>query len=514
MGRRSASGGIVLLLVLLLAGLAGVTRAATFTVNTTADAGAGSLRQAILDANGSPGPDTIAFAIPGAGVHSISVGSPLTITDTIVIDGYTQPGSLPNTDPYADNAIILVDLQGNATDGLVVTGGAAEIHGLALHGFQNAIDLGASGGSFVGGCFVGLSPSGLSVPGNTVGIRSHGTGPDTVGDSNPANRNVISGNGTGVSIDSTGQSIVRNNLIGTNPAGSAAVANAVGVASTTGLALGGNGVGQGNVISGNSGDGVHVTAGPHDVTRNLIGLDVTGLQPLGNGGAGVWANASNPLIEANFVSANGSHGIDLADSSGARVFGNVIGLNVLGLGELGNRGAAIHGHSAEGAFIGPGGGYGPNVMSNNAAGIWVEQSFNFVGLTIGSNKFSRNGGLGIVRGPTLEIPPYGSSFPVITSVVPGATTTTITGFLSSAIRWARGSASTRARRARKSDPGISMRGRRTSEASISLPVPANRAFRLMRRPSSRTRSSPRSCRGRAASPAWPSRPKEGSRSSL
>ena len=39
---------------------------ATFSVTSTANGGPGSLRQAILDANASPGPDTITFAIPGA----------------------------------------------------------------------------------------------------------------------------------------------------------------------------------------------------------------------------------------------------------------------------------------------------------------------------------------------------------------------------------------------------------------------------------------------------------------
>ena len=39
--------------------------AATFTVTTTADSGPGSLRQAILDANASPGADTIVFNIAG-----------------------------------------------------------------------------------------------------------------------------------------------------------------------------------------------------------------------------------------------------------------------------------------------------------------------------------------------------------------------------------------------------------------------------------------------------------------
>ena len=46
----------------------------TFTVTSTADSGAGSLRQAILDANATPGADTIAFNIIGRGVHTIALG--------------------------------------------------------------------------------------------------------------------------------------------------------------------------------------------------------------------------------------------------------------------------------------------------------------------------------------------------------------------------------------------------------------------------------------------------------
>jgi len=51
--------------------------ATTFTVTNTADSGPGSLRQAILDANGNPGTDTIAFNISGSGVHTISPTSAL-----------------------------------------------------------------------------------------------------------------------------------------------------------------------------------------------------------------------------------------------------------------------------------------------------------------------------------------------------------------------------------------------------------------------------------------------------
>src|SRR5512132_1754955 len=90
--------------------------AATFTVTNTADSGPGSLRQAILDANANPGLDTIAFNIPGAGVHTISPGSNFdSLTDPVLVDGYTQPGSSPNTDPVGTNAVLLIELDGAAT---------------------------------------------------------------------------------------------------------------------------------------------------------------------------------------------------------------------------------------------------------------------------------------------------------------------------------------------------------------------------------------------------------------
>jgi predicted outer membrane repeat protein len=60
--------------------------AATFTVSTTADAGAGSLRQAILDANANTGDDFIVFDVPGPGPHVIDLLSGLpTITGTVEV---------------------------------------------------------------------------------------------------------------------------------------------------------------------------------------------------------------------------------------------------------------------------------------------------------------------------------------------------------------------------------------------------------------------------------------------
>src|SRR2546425_11027634 len=65
--------------------------AATFTVLNTSDSGAGSLRQAIIDANNNPGTDLISFRIPGTKPYTITPGSALpSITDPVTIDGTTQ----------------------------------------------------------------------------------------------------------------------------------------------------------------------------------------------------------------------------------------------------------------------------------------------------------------------------------------------------------------------------------------------------------------------------------------
>jgi hypothetical protein len=64
-----------LVLAILLA--ARVATAATFTVKSTADSGAETLRAAITAANADGIPDDIAFEIPGAGVHTITLLTPL-----------------------------------------------------------------------------------------------------------------------------------------------------------------------------------------------------------------------------------------------------------------------------------------------------------------------------------------------------------------------------------------------------------------------------------------------------
>ena len=70
-------GRVILLVAIIYLAVATIASADTFTVANTADTGTGSLRQAIADANGHPGLDTIAFNIPGTGLHTFTPASQL-----------------------------------------------------------------------------------------------------------------------------------------------------------------------------------------------------------------------------------------------------------------------------------------------------------------------------------------------------------------------------------------------------------------------------------------------------
>jgi hypothetical protein len=90
---------------------------AVFTVTSTDDGGPGSLRQAMLDAEGaanSGAPDEIHFDIPGPGVHTIHPGGTLPdVVDPVIIDGYTQPGARVNTLAVGDDAALTIEVNGS-----------------------------------------------------------------------------------------------------------------------------------------------------------------------------------------------------------------------------------------------------------------------------------------------------------------------------------------------------------------------------------------------------------------
>lgn len=104
-------------------------QAAVFEVTTTADAGPGSLRQAVLDANGAAGADAITFASGVTGEITLATGQ-LAITDAVAITG---PGADQLTvDGDATSRVFALG-DGNDTNppaavsisGLRISGGAA-----------------------------------------------------------------------------------------------------------------------------------------------------------------------------------------------------------------------------------------------------------------------------------------------------------------------------------------------------------------------------------------------------
>ena len=110
-----------------VAGAPKATPAFTYVVNSTADGGDAAndgvcqtatvgqctLRAALQEANRRTGSVLIAFNVPGTGVQTIAPATALpqlNNTSGITIDGFTQPGSAPNTDPIADNAVYGIEL--------------------------------------------------------------------------------------------------------------------------------------------------------------------------------------------------------------------------------------------------------------------------------------------------------------------------------------------------------------------------------------------------------------------
>ena len=202
--------------------------AATFTVNSTADPGTGgcagaecTLREAIAAANATSAADTIAFAIPGAGPHVISIGTGLpTISNPLDIDGYMQPGSAPNTrtmEEGGSDAIVLVAVRGvdcASCTGFRFTNGPGSVRGLAMSGFPIAsIGITDTDSPFVvAGNFFNYEADGVTVPA-TPNRALFSFGPLRFGGTAPADRNVVGFIDFGVAA-SHSNTVVAGNLFG------------------------------------------------------------------------------------------------------------------------------------------------------------------------------------------------------------------------------------------------------------------------------------------------------------
>jgi titin len=382
-------------------------------VTTTADSGPGSLRQAILDLNADVDLTQITFNIPGGGVHTINLLSPLpAITGPAVLDGTTQPGWAPG------NPVIELNGAGaGGVFGLSIQGGNTTVRGLVINRFAQGGILLMSNNNIVTGNFIGTDASGTAALGNGgdgVLIPSGNSG-NRIGGTTVAERNVISGNGAfGIEITGSGTNgnLVEGNFIGTNAAGSSAIPNAQGgvrvAAGAGGTTIGVYVGGAGNLISGNAGNGIWISEGDSNTAAgNLIGTDVSGNTALGNGSNGILVSsgATNTYIGVvtngrNIISGNVSDGVDIVNANTNFVAGNFIGTNAAGTAAVANGGNGMT-INARGNFIGGIFASARNVISGNGNhGIVVSDSNvvkgNFIGTDASGSAALGNAGYGVV----------------------------------------------------------------------------------------------------------------------
>jgi hypothetical protein len=287
--------------------------------------GTTTLRQAITAAELNPGPDTILFQILPGGPQTIMLTSPLPVImqNGLTIDGYSQPGASPGGQPPFTSAIMIqVDgMLAGAAHGLWIMSSFNTVQGLAIMNFAQD------------------------------GIRVQGT-------SSHVHGNLIWGN-----------------FVGTDASGTVAAANGTSYVpggpiwagidvltppSAAALFCHNNTVRQ-NLVSANVKIGISISSCPpsdcygNTVSENIVGVDITGMFPMGNGGTGIVLaeGTHHNQIVANLVSANGENGIDLTGlplspytlapvyTHDNHLIDNVIGLAVDRSTPLGNGGYGI-----------------------------------------------------------------------------------------------------------------------------------------------------------------------------
>jgi len=315
-----------------------------FTVINASSSGAGSLADALSQANELAGYNTIKFNIPGSCPHRIDLAATLSIEGSTLIDGWTQPGNVKNTDDIGWNAAPCVILDGNGSIGTAVLtapaigDGNLQIRGLAFEGFSGGILLTFGRNHLIFGNQFGgrVGASGPILSGNDVAIAIAGSVFGTViGGNDEPNRNLIGSSTTaGVQIigASANNNQVVNNLIGLDKDAIFPLPNLDGVY----ISSRNNSLSE-NRISLNTRDGVVLSgSNSHDntITGNVLGGSVISgpFVQAGNGRMGVLIDNdayANTIGPDNTIGNNGDSGVRVLSAAGGHntIIANRINLN-------------------------------------------------------------------------------------------------------------------------------------------------------------------------------------------
>src|SRR6187402_421434 len=247
-----------------------------FTVTTIADAGTGSLREAITNANldGSStagAPHLITFT--GAGIGQINLSTALpSITNHISING----GTLGNVIIDAGNTgvipqAILIDAanaSGSVIRNLVINNAGV---GPGIYIKTPAVSVTVTNNR------IGTNAAGTSAIRTIIGIKIDGT----ANGSNTITNNLIAGTiNEAMLLSNTRNNTITGNWIGLEVTGTNVLAVGNGLSLTNNS---NNNLIDNNVVSGSQGAGILLTRSSNNtITRNYVGTDKTGLLPRGN----------------------------------------------------------------------------------------------------------------------------------------------------------------------------------------------------------------------------------------
>lgn len=306
------------------------------TVTSTDNSGAGTLRQAILDSNQTVNAEVIRFNLGAAGgcPYFITPTSLLpAVTSPLTIDGFSQPGSVPNSERSSDNSERCVILNGSLAQGLRLRPPAERqmtVRGIAFYGFSTAaIDVDGEGSAVIEGNGFGLGALALATGFDGDAILVTDAPGTRIGGADESQRNLIGrASGAGVRLIGAGERTVRNNFIGISQNGYGTVANRIGIHITDARedriednAIGHN-LAQGILVDDDVIESVDVT-----IIDNTIGRSPT----------------RNPDNSIEFRAGNGTNGIRIASGIGHELASNIVAYNDTdGIVVLGNRTARIN----------------------------------------------------------------------------------------------------------------------------------------------------------------------------
>jgi hypothetical protein len=258
------------------------------------------------------GADTIVFDLPGSAPYLFQMGGGglPQVTDTLTIDGTSQAGYTPGV------PVIQIDHTDVPAFHIIdlSTSTNSVVKGLMLTSagsFQSGVRVGP--GSVVESNWIGVGPTGEAFGSNGYGVLNEGFDDVVIGGDGIGRGNVISGNDIGIAIAGPAENTrIVNNIIGLDPNGATAVPNGFGIVAgtedgpITGLRIGDTGNFKTNVISGNTQQGVRLLTG---VVAPIVV----------NNRIGVGSDGFTPF-------GNGTTGIELANVDEARIgdigFGN------------------------------------------------------------------------------------------------------------------------------------------------------------------------------------------------